>query len=157
METYSTEVKAEAGKQDLKVNRIFEISVDQLFEAFSNPEIIEQWMENKVTHHEGWPFGKWAFEKTDTHGNILFAAHGVYHEFIQGQKITRTFEITSGPLGPHIEYLEFESLGDEKSKLTMHIVYRSELIRDQMVEYGMAKGMHLAHNRIEKILKKSRS
>lgn len=153
MSNHTTEIQAENGRQDLNITRIFELPVEQLFEAFTDPEIIQEWMSNTVLKHENRKFGSYAFEKKDESGNILFSANGVFHEFIENQKITRTFEMTNAGLEPQIEFLEFLTLGESLSQLKMQIIYRDAAHRDQMLQFGMGRGMHLAHDRLEKVVK----
>jgi hypothetical protein len=49
--------------------------------------------------------------------------------------------------------LEFEKITDDTSKLTMHIIYRSVELRDQMLKLPFAQGINMAHNRLEEIVK----
>jgi hypothetical protein len=53
-----------------------------------------------------------------------------------------------------LEFLEFERLTDETSKLNMHIVYRSVGLRDQMLRLPFAQGINMAHNRLQEIVSK---
>ncbi len=55
------------------------------------------------------------------------------------------------PFGVQLEFLEFERLTDETSKLNMHIVFRSAAIRDQIMHMGMAHGVNMAHNRLQDV------
>ena len=57
------------------------------------------------------------------------------------------------PFGVQLEFLEFEKLTGDASKLNMHILYRSVAHRDQMLQIGMAQGMNMAHNRLQDIVK----
>jgi uncharacterized protein YndB with AHSA1/START domain len=75
-------------------------------------------------------------------------------QFSPNQKITRTFEMENRPFGVQLEFLEFEKLTDQTSKLHMQIVYRSVAHRDQMLQIGMAQGMNMAHNRLQDIVNK---
>ena len=58
-----TKVHAEEGRQDLTITREFDLPVELLFRAYSEPEIIEQWMDNKVIKHESRKHGSFRFEK----------------------------------------------------------------------------------------------
>jgi hypothetical protein len=58
------------------------------------------------------------------------------------------------PFGIQLEFLEFEKLTDDTSKLSMHIVYRSVALRDQMLSLPFAQGINMAHNRIQDIVNK---
>jgi uncharacterized protein YndB with AHSA1/START domain len=80
--------------------------------------------------------------------------NGTFHEFEPNKKIVRTFEMENTPFDVQLEFLEFEKLTDETSKLTMHIIYRSVSIRDQMLKLPFAQGINMAHNRLQEIANK---
>jgi uncharacterized protein YndB with AHSA1/START domain len=148
-----TKINAEDGKQELLITREFDLSLESLFQAYVEPEIVEQWMGTKVLKLENKKHGSWQFETTDPRGN-KYGFNGVIHEFIPNRKITRTFEMENTPFGVQLEFLEFEKLTNETSKLQMHIVYRSVADRDQMLQIGMAQGMNMAHNRLQDLVRR---
>ncbi|TGM99839.1 SRPBCC domain-containing protein [Leptospira dzoumogneensis] len=148
-----TKIDAEDGKQELLITREFDLPVDLLFKAHIEPEIVEEWMGTKVLKLEGKNHGSWQFVTTDPHGN-KHGFNGVIHEFVPDQKITRTFEMENSPFPPQLEFLEFGSLGEEKSKLTMHIVFKSVSLRDQLLKLPFAQGINLAHNRLQEAANK---
>ncbi|MBK0404082.1 SRPBCC domain-containing protein [Adhaeribacter sp. BT258] len=147
-----TKIHAEDGKQDLVITREFELPLEYLFKAYVEPEIVEQWMGTKVLKLENQKHGSWQFETTDPKGN-KHGFNGVIHEFVPNQKITRTFEMENTPFPVQLEFLEFEKLTDDTSKLTMQIVYRSVADRDQMLKLPFAQGINMAHNRLQEIVK----
>ncbi len=149
-----TRIDAEAGKQELVITREFDLPVELLFKAYTELEIVEQWMGTKVLKMESKKHGCYQFETSDANGNIVFQAHGVIHEFIPDRKIIRTFEMENSPFTAQLEFLEFEKLTDNTSKLMMHIVYKSVALRDQMMQIGFAAGINMAHNRLQEILSK---
>ena len=149
-----TNINAEDGKQELVITREFDLPLELLFKAYVEPAIVEQWMGTKVLKLESKKHGSYQFETTDAQGNVLFQANGVIHEFSPNQEITRTFEMENTPFGVQLEFLEFEKLTDDTSKLNMHIVYRSVAHRDQMLQIGMAQGMNMAHNRLQDLVSK---
>ena len=148
-----TKIHAEEGKQELVISRTFDLPVELLFKAYVEPEIVEQWMGTKVLKLENKNHGGWQFETTDPQGN-KHGFHGVIHEIIPNERITRTFEMENTPFEPQLEFLEFESTGPESSKLSMHIVYRSVDLRDQMLSLPFAQGINMAHNRLEQVVRK---
>lgn len=150
-----TKVKAEEGKQELLITREFELPLELLFKAYEEPEIVEQWMGTRVLKLENRKHGSWQFETTDPKGN-KYGFNGVIHEFVPGRKIIRTFEMDNTPFPVQLEFLEFEQITEESSKLTMHIVYKSVADRDQMLKLPFAQGMNGAHNRLQEILGKYR-
>jgi uncharacterized protein YndB with AHSA1/START domain len=149
-----TKINAENGAHDLFITREFDLPLELLFKAFTEPELVEQWMGTKVLKLEGKKHGSWQFETTDAKGNVVFKANGTIHEFSPNQKITRTFEMENAPFGVQLELLEFEKLTDDTSKINMHIVYESAALRDQMLQLPFAQGINMAHNRLEQILSK---
>ncbi|MEO8085427.1 MAG: SRPBCC domain-containing protein [Bacteroidota bacterium] len=148
-----TKIHAEDGKQELVITREFELPLELLFKAYEEPEIVEQWMGTKVLKLENRKHGSYQFETTDPKGNKHFF-NGTIHEFIPENKIIRTFEMENTPFGVQLEFLEFEKLTDETSKLTIHVIYKSVAVRDQILQLPFAQGINMAHNRIQEILKK---
>ena len=148
-----TKINAEGGKQELVITREFDLPLELLFKAHVDPEIIEQWMGTKVLKLESKKHGSYQFETTDPQGN-KHRFNGVIHEFSPNRKITRTFEMENTPFGVQLEFLEFEKLTDDSSKLNMHIVYKSVALRDQMLQLPFAQGINMAHNRLQDIVSK---
>lgn len=151
-----TKLDAEDGKQDLMVTREFDLPLELLFKAYVEADIVEQWMGTKVLKLENRKHGSYQFETTDPHGN-KHGFHGVIHEFSPNRKIIRTFEMESANDGGdavQLEFLEFERLTDDTSKLSMHIVYRSVARRDQVLKMPFAWGINMAHNRLQEIVGK---
>ncbi len=148
-----TKIHAEDGKQELTITREFDLPLELLFKAYAEPELVEQWMGTKVLKLENKKHGGYCFETSDAQGNILVRMNGAIHEYSPDKKITRTFEMENTPFGVQIEFLEFEKLSEDTSKLTMHVVYRSVALRDQMLALPFAQGINMAHNRLEEIVK----
>ena len=147
-----TKVHAEDGKQELLITREFDLPVELLFQAYTTPEIVEQWMGTKVLQLECQRHGSYQFETTDPKGNI-HGFNGVIHEFVLNRKITRTFEMENTPFPVQLEFLEFEKMSDGASRLQMLIVFKSVAHRDQMLQLPFAQGINMAHNRLQQIVK----
>lgn len=147
-----TKVNAEEGKQELVITREFDLPVELLFRAYAEPEIVEQWMGTKVLKLENKKHGSYQFETTDPKGN-KYGFNGVIHEFVPNRKITRTFEFENTPFDIQLEFLEFEQLTDDTSKLTIHTIFKSVTHRDQLLQMPFVQGINMAHNRLQDILK----
>ena len=124
-----TKIHAEEGKQELVITREFDLPLELLFKAYAEPDLVEQWMGTKVLKLENKRHGSYQFETTDPKGN-KYGFNGTIHEFSPNRKITRTFEMENTPFGVQLEFLEFEKLTDDTSKLNMHVVYKSVALRD---------------------------
>lgn len=148
---HKTNVDAENGKQELVITREFDLPVDLVFRAYEEAEIVEQWMGTKVLKLENKQHGGYRFETSDPAGNVVFRANGTIHEFVANQRITRTFEMENAPFGVQLEFLEFEKLTDETSKLKIHSVFKSVEVRDQLLQLPFVHGITMAHNRLQEV------
>ena len=151
-----TKVNAAEGKMDMTITREFDLPLELLFRAYTEPEIIEQIMSNpyttaKLLKFEGRNHGSYQQESTDAQGKVVFRANGAIHEFSPNRKISRTFEMENTPFGIQLEIYEFEALTDSTSKLNMHVIYESVDQRDQVLKLPFAQGLNMAHNRIQEI------
>ena len=149
-----TKINAEDGKQQLVITREFDLPLELLFKAYEEAAIIEQWMGTKVLKLENKKHGGYQFETSDPQGNVVFRANGVIHDFVPNRKITRTFEMENAPFDVTLEFLEFEKITDDTSKLSMRVVYRSGALRDENLKLPFAYGINMAHDRLETIVGK---
>lgn len=148
-----TKIDAQNGRQDLTITREFDLPLHLLFKAYEEPALVAQWMGTKVLKLENKKHGSYQFETTDPKGN-KHGFNGTIHEFSPNQRITRTFEMENTPFPVQLEFLEFQSLTDATSKLTMHVIYKSAGERDRILQLPFAQGINMAHNRIQEILSK---
>ncbi|MFC6999751.1 SRPBCC domain-containing protein [Rufibacter roseus] len=151
-----THLTAEEGKQEIFITRSFDLPLDLLFKAYTEPELVEQWMGNKVLKLENTPHGGYQFETRDAQEKVLFRANGTIHSFVPNQNITRTFEMENTPFPVQLEFLDFEAITDEKSKLTMQMVFKSVADRDNMLKLPFAQGINMAHNQLQTIMSKAK-
>jgi uncharacterized protein YndB with AHSA1/START domain len=149
-----TKIAAEDDKQELVITREFDLPLELLFKAYEEPEIVAQWMGTKVIKLENKKHGGYQFETSDPNGNVVFKANGTIHEFSVNERIIRTFEMENSPFAVQLEFLEFEKITDETSKLTMQIVYKSIELRNQMLKLPFAQGLNMAHNRLQEVVNK---
>lgn len=149
-----TKLIAEDGKQEILITRTFDLPVNLLFKAYTEPELVEQWMGNKVLKLENQAHGRYQFETTDGQGNVLFWANGSIHKVIENENITRTFEMENSGFPVQLEFLDFEPITEDTSKLTMKIVFKSVADRDNMLKLPFAQGINMAHNQLEKVISK---
>jgi uncharacterized protein YndB with AHSA1/START domain len=147
-----TKISAENGQQEILITREFDLPLELLFKAYVEPEIVEQWMGTKVLKLENKKHGSWQFETKDPNGNVVFSANGVIHDFVPNERITRTFEMDNANFAPQLEFLEFEKLTDETSKITIQTIYKSVEHRDYQLKLPFAQGLNMAHNRLQEMV-----
>lgn len=148
---HKTKIDAKEGKQELIITREFDLPIELLFRAYSEPELIEQWMSTKVIKLENKDHGSYQFE-TSHEGNVMFKANGTIHKVVPNQEIVRTFEMENMPIGVQLEFLNFEKLTNNKSKLTIQIIYKSEKHRAEQLKLPFEYGLNMAHEKLEEIL-----
>ncbi len=148
--SHKTQVNAEGNKQELVITRHFDLPQELVFQAYTEAEILEQWMGTRVLKLENKPHGSYQFETSDPKGN-KHRFNGVIHEFVSGRRITRTFEMENTGFPVQLEFLEFEKLTDEMSLLRIHIIFRSPADRDRLLQLPFAQGINMAHNRLQEI------
>jgi uncharacterized protein YndB with AHSA1/START domain len=155
-----TQVIAETGKQELFIIREFDAPRELVFKAFSTPEIIVQFhapfgANMKFNYADYKNGGSYSWTQSDNDGNIFCTFKGVIHEIVSPERIIQTTELEGLPEGGHIvlEALTFETLPNEKTKLTIQDVCRSVADRDAMVESGMESGLVDIFNQLDNLLK----
>ncbi len=148
-----TQVHAEDGKQDLVITRLFDLPAELVFKAYTEPELLEQWMGTKVQKLENKPHGSYRFETTDPQGS-KYGFNGTIHQYVPNEKITRTFEFENTPFGVQLEFLEFEALSGDSCRLTIHSIFRTAAQRDQQLQMPFKQGLNMAHERLEAIVNK---
>lgn len=149
-----TKITAEDGKQEILITRTFELPVNLLFKAYTEASLVEQWMGNRVLNLENRAHGSYQFETADERGNVLFRANGAIHKIVENQNITRTFEMENTGFPVQLEFLDFQSVDEQTSRLVMQIVFRSVEDRDNMLKLPFAKGINMAHNQLQKVISK---
>ncbi len=155
-----TKIIAEKGKQELFITREFDAPRELLFETFSDPELLVQWLGprdltmeiEKLDNRTG---GSYRFIHCNASGN-KFGFNGVIHEVTAPERIIRTFEFEGLPERGHVslETATFEPLASERTLLTVHSVFKSVADRDGMVMSGMERGVVDSHNRLDELLEK---
>ncbi|WP_276167347.1 SRPBCC domain-containing protein [Zobellia alginiliquefaciens] len=146
-----TKINASEGKQELTITREFDLPVELVYKAYTEGEFVSQWMGTKVLKLENKNHGSYAFE-TSHGGNIMFKANGTIHKVVPNQEIVRTFEMENMSIGVQLEFLNFEKLTADKSRLTIQIIYKSEKHRAEQLKLPFAYGLNMAHNKLEEIL-----
>jgi uncharacterized protein YndB with AHSA1/START domain len=155
----STQIIAEPNKQELFIEREFDAPRELVFKAFSEPDLIRQWMGPKemstvVDKLINQSHGSWRITHIDPQGNN-HAFNGVIHEVAKPERIIRTFEYEGMPARGHVslEFLTLEDITDNHCKMTIQVIYKSVLDRDGHIQSGMERGVVDSHERLDVLLK----
>lgn len=154
-----TKVDAEDGKQEIIITREFDLPVELLFKAHTDSQIFAEWMSNphttaKVLKFEARKHGGFELAAVDAQDNIVFRSNGVFHNIIENELIIRTFEMENTPFPVQLEFLAFEKISANKSKLTAKSIFKSTEDRDQLLKMPFAQGLNMAHDRLQEVVSK---
>ena|SRR5688572_24385841 len=153
-----TEIIAEPGKQELFIKREFNAPRERVFQAYTDPDILVQWLGprelkmriEKNAEAAGEP---WRFVHSDPNGNE-YGFHGVCHELNAPERIIRTFEFEGLPETGHVslETATFEELPGGRTRVTSQSVFKSVEDRDGMIASGMERGVNEGYERLDALL-----
>src|ERR1700736_2204123 len=107
--------------REIHVERVFDAPRDQVFAAFTDPELIPEWwgprdMTTVVDQMDVRPGGSWRFILGNADGGEA-AMRGTYREVTPPERIVQTFEWEGMPGHVSVDTVTFEDLGD-RTKVT---------------------------------------
>ena len=150
-----TQIDAPAGVPFIDITREFDAPRDLVFRAYSDPELIVQWLgPRKYTMNlDAWDArdgGTWRYTHSDDQGNA-YGFHGVFHGDPTPDGMLQTFEFEGWPGHVSLESIRFEER-DGKTIIRNHSVYQSVADRDGMIESGMEEGINDGFDRLDELL-----
>src|SRR5438876_7400132 len=149
------EVTAEPGVPFIDTARQFDAPRDLLFRAFTDPELLVQWLgprkyTMKIDRYDVRDGGSWRYLHQGADGNE-FGFHGVFHGTPSPEGMVQTFEFEGVPGHVSLDAIVFEER-DGRTVVRSHSVYQSVEDRDAMVQSGMAEGMNEGYDRLEELI-----
>src|SRR6266581_5568573 len=109
-----TQITAEPGIPQILISRVFDAPRDLVFRAYTDPELLVQWLgprdlTMKVEEFDVRDGGKWRYVSRDADGNE-YGFHGVFHGTPSPDGIVQTFEFegvpgaTGGGAGAQVQF-----------------------------------------------------
>ncbi|HLO35029.1 MAG TPA: SRPBCC family protein [Candidatus Deferrimicrobium sp.] len=150
-----TKVSAPEGVPFIDIRREFDAPRDLVFRAFTDPELLVQWLgprkyEMIIDTYDVRAGGSWRYIHRDDAGNE-YGFHGVFHGEPSPDGFVQTFEFEGAPGHVSLDRLVLEEHGGRTTAHT-HSVFQSVEARDAMVEHGMAEGLNEGFERLDEIL-----
>jgi uncharacterized protein YndB with AHSA1/START domain len=150
-----TIITAEPGKQEVLITREFDAPRDLVFQAFTDPTAVVQWLgprflAMRIETYDARNGGSWRYIHTDPSGND-FCFHGVFHEVSAPERIIQTFEFDGLPESGHValETARFIELPNGRTRVQAQSLFQSVADRDGMVQSGMEMGVNESHERLD--------
>lgn len=153
------EIIAEPGKQELFITREFDAPRELVFRAYTDPEVIVQWLgpkDLKMTLEKWEPHDGGSWRYTHERGGHKYEFLGVNHEVLAPERIIGTFEFTGLPERGHVILgtTRFEQLPDGRSRIVHQSVFQSVEDRDGMIAAGMERGVVDGYEKLDEWLAK---
>lgn len=149
-----TTITAQPGTPFIDVVREFDATPAQVFRAWTDPELVPQWLGPADTtvnliEYNATPGGRYNYVHRDEAGEYVF--RGVFHAVEANQRIVQTFQYDGWPNDVSLETLTFEDLGG-RTRVHTHSVFPSVESRDAMIESGMERGVRDSMSRLDEVL-----
>ena len=151
----TTRITAEPGVPFVDTSREFDAPRDLLFRAFTDPELLVQWLGPRkykmvIDRYDVRDGGAWRYIHRDDDGNA-YAFHGVFHGTPSVDNMVQTFEFEGAPGHVSLDSIEFKER-DGRTVVRSHTVFQSVEARDAQVQAGMTSGMNEGYERLEELL-----
>jgi uncharacterized protein YndB with AHSA1/START domain len=151
----TTRITAEPGLPFIDVEREFDAPRDLVFRAWTDPELLIQWLGPKrltmsIDAYEVRDGGRWRYVHREDDGTA-YGFHGVFHGTPSPDGMVQTFEFDGAPGSISLESITFEER-DGRTLARTHSVYQSVADRDAMVASGMEAGMNDGFAKLDALL-----
>jgi uncharacterized protein YndB with AHSA1/START domain len=139
----------------IHVEREFDAPRDEVFAAYTDPELIPEWWGPRgttaaVDQMDVKAGGSWRFVVRNSDGSET-GFRGTYREVTPPERIVQTFEWEGMPGHVCVETAEFEELGD-RTKVTTTSLFHTNEERDGMIGSGMEGGLNETYARLDELL-----
>jgi uncharacterized protein YndB with AHSA1/START domain len=149
-----TTITAQPGTPFIDVVREFDATPAQLYRAWTDPELVPQWLgprglEMELIEYDVTPGGRYRYIHRDASGEYGF--RGVFHTVVKNERIVQTFEYDGAPDQVSLESMTFEDL-DGRTRARTHSVFPTVEARDAAIASGMEHGIRESMERLDEIL-----
>jgi uncharacterized protein YndB with AHSA1/START domain len=128
---------------EIRVERVFDAPRAHVYSVWTDPELIPEWWGDGtvVEEMDVRPGGGYRFRTS------FGVVEGEYREVDPPALLVQTFQ-------NHRQTLEFEELGDDRTKLTQTMRFDSTVDRDTTMQYGVESGAKAGFERVDALLAK---
>lgn len=154
--TRDTEIMIDPDVPLVRITRAFDAPPAEVFRAHADPELLARWIgpHGMVTHVDQLDArrgGAYRYRQVDPEGNE-HAFYGSFHEVRPGRLIVQTFTYEGVPEGVALERLEFQDIGEDRTRLVSTTLVDSFEGRDAFVASGMEQGVREGYERLAALL-----
>ena len=140
--------------REVRIERSFNAPRDRVWRAFTDPKLVAQWwgrgnkldIERMVVERGG----HWRYVEHAPEGAQGF--EGRYREVTPPERLVRTFEWDGMPGYVAIETVDFEDLGDGRTRVVNTSLFHTTEERDGMLSSGMESGVRESYAALDRLL-----
>ena len=142
--------------EEIRLTRLFDAPPQLVFEAMTRPEHVRQWWGRlgegysvPVCEIDLRPGGAWRFVNRHPQGDAVF--YGEYREITPPSRLvfTEIYEPYPDSVSVVTAVLTEEA---GKTRFTATVKYPSRMVRDAVIESGMARGAGISYDRLEDLV-----
>jgi len=153
--TRDTEIAVDQRVPLVRITREFDAPPEKVFRAHADPELLARWLGPRgltmhVEHYECRTGGSYRY--LHARGEDEFGFHGSFHEVRPNELIVQTFTYEGVPDGVALERMEFQDLGDGRTRLVATSLVDSFEGRDAFLASGMDVGVREGYQRLDELL-----
>jgi uncharacterized protein YndB with AHSA1/START domain len=140
--------------REIRIERIFNAPRSRVWRAFTDPDQLKQWWgrgnDLEIVRMEVEPGGHWRYIEHTPDGDHGF--EGRYGEIVPEERIVMTFEWDGMPTHLSLETVEFEDLGDSRTRVINTSLFLTTEDRDGMLQSGMEEGLNQSYAALDRLL-----
>jgi uncharacterized protein YndB with AHSA1/START domain len=139
----------------VRIVREFDAPVSAVFRAHVDPELFAQWngprdLATSIETFDCRTGGSYRYVMG--RGDEAYGFYGSFHEVRPDELIVQTFCFEGMPDGVALEKLQFEDLGDGRTRLSATSLVDDFAGRDAFVASGMETGVQEGYQRLDELL-----
>ena len=126
---------------EIRVERVFDAPRAHVFSVYTDPQLIPEWWGDGtvVEEMDVRPGGTYRFR------TAFGVVEGEFRNVDPPVRLVQTFQ-------NHLQTLEFEDLGDDRTKLTQTMTFATTEERDTTMQYGVEEGAKQGFARVDAVL-----
>jgi len=126
---------------EIRVERVFHAPREHVFSVWTDRELIPEWWGEGTVVEEMDVRAGGTYRFRTAHGVV----EGEFREVEPPERLVQTFQ-------NHLQTLEFEDLGEQRTKLTQTMRFETTEERDTTMQYGVEEGAKGGFVRIDAVL-----
>ena len=151
---HQVSIEADPTVPIIRITRDFDATPAQLMRAHTDPELFARWVGPHETHTKiiDWDAttgGRWGY--VAERDGVEYGFHGCFHEVAE-TRIVQTFTFDGQPDQVALETLQFEDLGDGRTRLHAQSLVDSFVSRDQWLASGMETGVEAGYAKLDALV-----